>query len=109
MQPVLQSSEAAPFDRGPARQLAHLCTCALQLEAVQASAVSDYMRRFCSRMGMPPEDIKACVDMADKACPRDGSGQAPEHSLSTHQHRLHGAHHSVAHCCACQQALFHFR
>eukprot|EP00891_Asterochloris_glomerata_P002256 jgi/Astpho2/2256/e_gw1.00040.97.1_t len=63
----------------------HLCACALQLETVQASAVSDYMRRFCSRMGMPHEDIKACVDIADKACPRDGSRQAPEHSPSRTQ------------------------
>ena len=95
MQPVLQSSELActVSHRTPAQQqVNHLCACALQLETVQASAVSDYMRRFCSRLGMPHEDIKACVDIADKACPRDGSRQAPDHSLSAHQHRLHGAH-----------------
>ena len=119
MQPVLQSSEPALriSDGGPAHQLAHhLCASALQLETVQASAVSDYMRRFCSRMGMPHEDIKACVDIADKACPRDGSRQAPEHPLSAHQHRVHGAHrfawgvlHRVhgAHCivghCCCSK------
>ena len=86
------------------QQAHHLCACALQLETVQASAVSDYMRRFCSRMGMPHEDIKACVDIADKACPRDGSRQAPEHSPSAHQHRLHGAHHFVGHCWCSKRA-----
>ena len=133
MQPGLQSSQPALrlIDGGPAHQLAHhLCAPALQLETVQASAVSDYMRRFCSRMGMPHEDIKACVDIADKACPRDGSRQAPEHPLFAHQHRVHGAHRYAwgcaaqspwsslyrwalllqqgcsppEHCCACQKA-----
>ena len=98
----------------PASRSINFFGCALQLDAVQASAVSDYMRRFCSRLGMPHEDIKACVDIADKACPRDGSRQAPEHPLSVHRHRLHGAHDLLGfgdvvsvhpgRCCACQQA-----
>ena len=36
-------------------------------------AVSDYMRRFCSHLGMNKKESKACIDVADNAVPREGT------------------------------------
>ncbi len=36
-------------------------------------AVSDYMRRFCSHLGMNQKESKACIDVADNAVPREGT------------------------------------
>ena len=36
-------------------------------------AVSDYMRRFCSHLGMNQKESRACTDVADSAVPREGT------------------------------------
>lgn len=42
------------------------------MKAVKASAVSDYINRYASRLGMAQPDVKACRAVADIACPREG-------------------------------------
>ena len=38
---------------------------------------SEYMRRFCSRLGMNHADMRAAEAIAEAACPRDGRSVAP--------------------------------
>ena len=40
------------------------------------AAVSDYMRRFCSNLGMNHKESQACVAVADNAVPREGTDRS---------------------------------
>lgn len=35
--------------------------------------MSDYMRRFCSQLGIKRRDVNACTEVADNAVPREGT------------------------------------
>ncbi|KAL3152054.1 hypothetical protein ABBQ32_001165 [Trebouxia sp. C0010 RCD-2024] len=41
--------------------------------APRRAAVSDYMRRFCSQLGIKRRDVNACTEVADNAVPREGT------------------------------------
>lgn len=53
------------------------------LQAVAAAprraAVSDYMRRFCSQLGIKRREVNACTEVADNAVPREGTTRYNTH------------------------------
>ena len=45
-------------------------------QAPKHAAVSDFMRRFCSHLGMSHRESSACIEVADNAMPRGGTSRS---------------------------------